>query len=505
MGDKTKHIGGKQLLTRSQALAAARRRMKEDYPSEKGFRFWDLIPMPDEYKSKGIFIMGEQGSGKTVYLKYLLAEAMKAPGAKAVIHDFKMDLHPFLTRHLGIPEEQIKILHPFDRRCCAWDIQADIEDESNAGGLANAFIPDPPPQSDPYWTQSARLIVKAALLFFYYKSKTNPAYRWDLRHLIELLEDSEALKEIINNDDRLKFARTFINKENQDILSTVLVSTGDLKEIANLWAHPDKELISLRAWRRKEQREILILGSDDKKGEACPTLNRLLWKQLYREVIDQSLPALADVWFVFDEFYWMSKLDGLDKVASIARSRHANLALATQDISQVRALYGDDLLNIILQGCSTQIYFRCSGRASAWAAEQTGEQKRMKQSTDQRFSGGQLSSGTGEQEHVDKVAMKEDISRLKKCTSERPVLDAIITTFIDDPFHYQMDFESFRHVWPSPKIDEDYQPEQRPERKEWRALTDEEKHALGIPLAKVKEQPKEKKKRINMEIETGKN
>ena len=60
-----RHIGGNRLLKRSQALAASRKRLKSDYPSESGFGFWDTIRMPDEYKSKGIFVMGEQGSGKT--------------------------------------------------------------------------------------------------------------------------------------------------------------------------------------------------------------------------------------------------------------------------------------------------------------------------------------------------------------------------------------------------------------------------------------------------------
>lgn len=476
-----RHIGGKRLLTRAQALAASRRRLKTDYPREAGFGLWDTIRIPEEYKSKGIFVMGEQGSGKTVWIKYLLAEAAKAEKAKMVIHDFKMDLHPFLTRHLGIPESQIKILHPFDRRCCAWDIQTDMEDPSNASGLAHAFIPDPPPKADPFWTQGARAIVKAALLFFYYQSQEKPGYRWNLRHLIELLEDSEALKEIINNDGRFNFARSLINRKNEDLLVTILASTSDLKEIANLWDWPDKELFSIRKWRSKPEREILILGIDAKKGGACPTLNRMLWKQLYTEVIDQSIPAESDVWFVFDEFYWMSKLDGLDQVASIARSRRANLVLATQDIGQVEVLYGEGLLNIILQGCSTRIYFRCNGKAADWAARQIGQQKRLKQSTDQRLSGGQMSTGTGEQEDITGVVMSEDIESLRKCTSDKPILDAIIETFVDNPFHYPMEAYFFRHVWPQEKIAEDYQPETRSKRKHWRPLTEAEKESLGIP------------------------
>jgi len=501
MGDKTKHIGGKRLLTRSQALAAARKRMKDDYPGEKGFPFWDLIPMPEEYKSKGIFIMGEPGSGKTVYLQDLIAEAMKARVAKAVIHDFKMDLHPFLERHLNIQREDIKMMHPFDERCCGWDIQKDIEDEDNAGGFASALIPDPPPQSDPFWTNKARDIATAAVLFFFYKAEDKSSYHWQLRDLIDVFEDADTLKEIINNDRRLHFAKDAINRDNNDVLGTVTAHSEQLKTIANIWAHPSKELISLREWRTREKREILILGSDDKKGEACPTLNRLLWKQLYREVIAQDVPALFDVWFFFDEFYWMSRLEDIEAVATVARARRANLVLATQDINQVREVYGESKLNILIQGCSTQVYFRCDGDAADWAAKQIGKQKRLKQSSDQRVSGGTVSIGKGEQEAIENVVMSEDIEQLRKCTSHRPMLDAIIKTFIDNPFHYPMEFESFRHVWPSPKIDPDYRPEKRREVTKRRPLSDEERDALEIPRVREKEQPK--KRRISIDLETG--
>jgi hypothetical protein len=60
--------------------------------------------------------------------------------------------------------------------------------------------------------------------------------------------------------------------------------------------------------------------------------------------------------------------------------------------------------------------------------------------------------------------MAEDIKRLKKCTSGRPLLDAVIMTFVDDPFHYEMSFDAFKHVWPNQQIKPDYQPEDRPER-----------------------------------------
>lgn len=486
-----RHVGGKKLLTSFQALQEARQVMKRDYSNDEGFELWGQLKVPSEYKSTGIFIMGEMGSGKTVYLTYLITQALRAnPNAKLVIHDFKMDIHPFLTRHLGIPEKDIKILHPFDKRCCSWDIQADIEEEGNAESLANALIPDPPPQADPFWTNNARQIVRAAILFFFYKAEDDPSYRWGMRELVELLEDDEALKAIINDDPRLRFARHAINRKNNEVLASITAHTGGLGRIANLWAFPDKEQFSLKTWRESEKRQILILGYDGKEKVGCKALNRLLWAQISKEVLRNDIPP-QETWFFLDEFYQMSRLDDLENFSGVSRAYKGNLVLATQDVAQVKKTYGEDSLDILMQGLKTQIYFRCKGKASQWAVEQIGEQKIMKESQSKSVSSGNVSTGTGLREIRERLLMAEDIQRLQKCTAERPLLDAVITTFIDDPFQYTMGFNAFSHVWARPRIDSDYRPENRRERTKPRPLSPEERAHLGIPIEKIREQEQE--------------
>lgn len=483
-----RHIGGKKLLSAAEAVQEARERMRQDYPSDKGFPLWDLFTVPSEYKSTGIYVLGEMGSGKTVYLMYLIEKALQDnPNAKFVIHDYKMDIHPFLTRHLKMPAAEIKILHPFDQRCCGWDMQADIEDEGNAESIANALIPDPPPQADPFWNINARLLVTAGILFFFYKAEEEPGYRWGLRELVDLLEDGDALKVIINADPRLRFAKEAINRKNNDILTTVLSYIGGLRRIANLWAFPDKELVSLKKWRAEKKRGVLILGFEENEEDACKTLNRVLWKQLQKEVLRKNLPP-HETWFFLDEFYLMSKLDGIEKFSSVSRSFKGNLVLATQDIAQVKKTYGEDTLNILMQGLKTQIYFRCKGNASQWAVTQIGEQKVLKESQSKSVSSGNVSSGTGLREQREKLLMAEDIQRLKKCTAERPLLEAVISSFIDDPFRYTMTFDAFRSVWPTPKIEPDFSLEDRRARTRPRPLTIEERERLGIFRGREKEE-----------------
>lgn len=63
-------------------------------------------------------------------------------------------------------------------------------------------------------------------------------------------------------------------------------------------------------------------------------------------------------------------------------------------------------------------------------------------------------------------------------------MDAVISSFIDDPFRYTMDFDAFQQVWPTPKIDPDFQPEERRERTRPRPLKNVERERLGLPIDK---------------------
>lgn len=474
---KEKHVAGKALLYPAEAVQQARKALAQ--MGEPGFELWGQLKVPNEYKSKGIFIMGEQGSGKTVYLLYLIEKALRDPRAKAVIHDFKMDIYPFLLRHLKIPESQVKLLHPYDKRACGWDIQADIEDEDTAEEVASAFIEKGDPKNI-FFPKSARNIVKAILTYYLYRSEENPQYRWGLIHVVEALRKRDRILAMIEAYPVLEYAKDAL--QNDDVRATIFADFGKIETVATMWNQPDKELVSLRAWRRKEERELLILGTDTKRETTCKLLNRALWTMLSKQVLDQSAPKIGDMWFFLDEFHAMGKLEGLETFVSVARSRKGNIVLAGQDINQLLKLdmYGEQGTNIILQGCSTKIIFRCSGDASIWASKQIGNEWLMKQSTNRGFSGGNVQSGTSEREEPQAVVKPEDIQCLQKCSAQRPVLDAVISTFLDDPVHYPMPFSAFGNVWATPQILEDYKPEDRRDRMRPQPMTHEQLVALGL-------------------------
>ena len=475
-GTNEKHVGGKALLHPAEAVQQARQKLKA--LKEPGFQLWDLLRVPKEYKSKGIFVMGEQGSGKTLYMLYLIAEALKDPLGKAVIHDYRNDVYPFLLEHLKVPAGQVKLLHPFDKRACGWDVQADLEDEDTAEEIAGAFIEKE--EKSVFFYKSARNIVKAVLTYHLYKSEENSAFRWRLHHVVEALQSMETIQRLIEAYPSLRYARDAL--KNEDVMATVFSGIGKIQTVANLWSWDDKELVSLKAWRRKERPELLILGTDPKRQTACEKINTALWAMVSKQVLDSSAPRLSDMWFFLDEFHALGRLEGIETFASTARDYKGNLVLLGQDINQLLkpSMYGREGTNIILQGCSTQIYFRCSGDASRWASQQIGNQKILKQSTDRRVSGGDVSTGTGEREEKEALVMPEDIQQLQKCSAERPLLDAVITTFLDDPFRYPMTFDAFRHVWATPKIERDYQPEGSRERMKGQQMTQEERIAFGF-------------------------
>ena len=75
-------------------------------------------------------VLGSTGSGKTALLKRLMATVLPRVGApgfrcRAMVYDAKKDMYSVL-RSMGISEDKIVVVNPFDARSAAWDIAADV-------------------------------------------------------------------------------------------------------------------------------------------------------------------------------------------------------------------------------------------------------------------------------------------------------------------------------------------------------------------------------------------
>ena len=166
MSQQKDHERGRRRIDYAEAKRLAAQRKKPDDP---GFE-WGGLTLPSSAKNENFLYLGGMGSGKTVAMFALMEQMLRNQKTRAVIHDFKMNIYPFLLK-LGIDKSRIKMMNPYDLRSIGWDIQKDMTDKDVATDIAYAFVPpNPKAGSGKFFDDAAREVVKAAYLYFFYLS-----------------------------------------------------------------------------------------------------------------------------------------------------------------------------------------------------------------------------------------------------------------------------------------------------------------------------------------------
>jgi energy-coupling factor transporter ATP-binding protein EcfA2 len=120
-------------------------------------------------------VVGASGSGKSTLINHLLHSVVSDTGVRALVYDPKQELVPFLYGIRGVQfsddglKSSVKILHPFDERCLAWNMAADIDSPISARQLATILVPEAEgggSGSEGFFTNAVRDILTGILLIF---------------------------------------------------------------------------------------------------------------------------------------------------------------------------------------------------------------------------------------------------------------------------------------------------------------------------------------------------
>lgn len=368
--------------------------------------FWGMRDLPFSDATQRFLVVGSPGSGKTTLLELLMRTTLgfitkthkvginEIPfDHRALIFDAKRDMLPILAR-MGFSVEpgvagtlpEVRTLNPFDERCFAWDIAADVRTPAAALQVASILIPAEPNASQPFWTDAARHLVYGTMLSFIARCDK----RWTLRHLVQVLSNVGRLKEVLLNCEHtqdLVGAYLEDQKVSADMMSTLATKLFGLGIVAALW---DKPLalgrgISLEKWL--SDRYILVLGSHPANAAALRMINQAIFRRLtdllltQDEVSDHS--ALGrKTWLFLDEVREAGKLDGLSSILNQGRSKGVCTVLGFQDVAGMISVYGEQLANELLGQCDNKVFLRTDSHATAaWAESHLGKDLVRKFST----------------------------------------------------------------------------------------------------------------------------
>jgi hypothetical protein len=320
--------------------------------------WWGHIPLPMWCATEHFVAIGDHGSGKTTIIELLLQSVLPRirPGSRkrALLFDAKGDLYPFLAAlKLEVP---IKLLNPFDGRCHAWDMAADIPTFATALEIAAILFPQRN-EDRPFFPRAAQAVLAGLMDGFNH----TPASAWTLRDIVLALREDPALKAIINRSPNApQVYEIFLKGEREstgDVAATIHTVMTRLTPVAAAWQ--GRPLLPLSQWCQDES--VLVLGSTPTHEVIVRDLNSAIFHRLSQVILDQpearTLKPRPQTWVVIDELTFAGHLPNLKQILATTRSKGGCFVLGFQHIGPVKEIYKEATGSIIAH-CQNRAFLR---------------------------------------------------------------------------------------------------------------------------------------------------
>ncbi len=373
--DEERILSGYKLISREEALAA----LPRIAPGDPSAMFWGTFHLPESFGTQHFCIIGSSGSGKSTSLQLLMQSVLpkisRGPGRRALVYDAKRDIYATLLA-IGLHEDQIIILNPFDRRCAAWDMAADITDPATADQIATILAPD---EGDPhpFFPKAAQSLVGGLMEAYFYLAQR----RWTFRDVVLGLRTDNRLKTILGRCPQTRhLTEKFLpgtGDTQHDIAATIENTMRRLAFVAAAWDRA-KTSVSLDQWMRGES--VLLLGSNPALQSTVQQLNAAIFHRVTQLVLRQPNigreSGTNQTWFFLDELRRAGVLPNLPELLVEGRSKGACVAIGFQDIPGLYQVYKPNLANEIIGACRNKTFLKIADPQTAqYASEFFGKQE----------------------------------------------------------------------------------------------------------------------------------
>lgn len=320
-------------------------------------------------------VIGTTGSGKSNIIK-MLANSVLCDGAgdlryRGIIYDPKREMLPFLAR-LDVPDERVVVTNPYDARCAAWDMAADIREPGDAEAIARAIIPLPEDSDrrdeNVFFTNAANQTLTAIIEALAALAPRN----WDFRDVTEACSNPTMLKQVLrataSGRDTLSSYYKPYDKTAKNVFATVRTYIGQYTVLASLW-HNAKHRFSMDDWL--DGRAILVLGSRPRREGVVRLANSLFMQRAIELVVDREEGREHDLsWFFLDELREAGRFPKLSLLLNQGRSKGARVVIGYQDHSGMTGLLGEHAAEELASQCGNKAILNLASATSMqWASD----------------------------------------------------------------------------------------------------------------------------------------
>lgn len=364
-----RHIRGRRRL---QGEAARKAWVKAEGESADGLRIHpDLPAIMKDRETRHILVFGGVGSGKTQTILPLM-RAARGRGDRMIIYDLKGDFtREFSSKtkpYKGNDVEVIDLIFaPWDSRSMPWAVAQDVDTLAAAREFAARMIPEAQGGS-PFWSNAARQVLIASLV----ELQSIKPEKWgfsDLskkltRPIDELAEAArihfpEALKALSDGQQNVTSA---------GVLGNMMSYLSVVFDLARAW--PEPGIFSIRDWLTEKNKatKSLILQHSGKFDSLAKAFNGAVLGLASQLVSDPDLfpdSSTRRFWFFLDEFPQLGKVEPIFPMCEIGRSKGVRVVIGTQDISQIKKIYGTESTEALVSMVGTHIVARVSAGETA--------------------------------------------------------------------------------------------------------------------------------------------
>lgn len=339
-----RHVSGMRLLTGEQANADAKRQLanESDNNRHRGVPRIELAPgvhLTPHQETRGFFLEGGTGSGKTVIIESLLRQAIERRD-KIVLYDIKGDFAPKIERRL--------VLNPFAAETAVWAVARDVKTADQARQLARMLIPSDK-GTDTFWDSAAHTVLSGILISLQAEKSGHWTFRdvWRLllsprETVIEKLKAHYPLAAVFFAD------KAGASNLEQGVLATVAARLSPLIEsLAIAWGNPDDQAagFSFETWLLSEDAEprTLILQGSPEHQDAASAWIRMAINYLAGLLVSPRVEndGPLRLWLILDELYSLGQIPRLTDIVDRGRQKGVRAVVACQSLAQIALHYGE--------------------------------------------------------------------------------------------------------------------------------------------------------------------
>ena len=362
-----------------------------------------------------ILIVGGAGSGKTAAVAIPTLMSWKE---RVFAIDIKGELYEKTKKARG--EATIKVFNPTDRNAYGYDpfymLKTADDISSAARQLAMSIIPLPADVKDPFWIKGAQNMLTGFLIYLQWLGESFSSSM----QIIKGTLTKELIEQIVaDTNDKAKMEIMQFSGMDDKTLSGVF---AELSNHITVFATSD----DLQRALSGEGRSITPADIEGGYDIFCCIPEHKLeeWKDLLGMMCNQFLKSFerrgegnkTPILFLIDEFPRLGKIEAISNGLATLRSKKIHIALIVQSKSQLNAIYGKDVAEVIADNCSYKAILKASEpETQEWCSKLVGtyDKKKISSNYNADILGVGKGQGTSSSTEEKRIIKPEEFAYLK--------------------------------------------------------------------------------------------